>query len=143
MTNLVRTICLVGILLVMFRGQLGEWIDVIPIIDPPQPQIIVGDGLHVLIVEETETRHQLPDSQRAILGSVRLRQWLADHGAQWRVEDQDDPQTYAEQKWRDAMQQPRASVPWLYATNGDKSISEPLPESVERTIEKLRGLIDG
>jgi hypothetical protein len=103
------------------------------VVDPPIPVTT----LHVLVVEEMDDRNKLPASQVGIFSSTELRKWLVENNAQWRMFDDDVDQTFLEQKWKDAMARPRASLPWVTISNGRTGWEGPLPKTVAETISLM------
>jgi len=103
------------------------------VVDPPLPV----NGLHVLIVEEMDDRSTLPASQVSIFSSTVLRKWLTDNNVQWRMFDDDVPQEQLEKTWKDALARPRASLPWILASNGTKGFEGPLPKTDAELITLL------
>lgn len=103
------------------------------VVDPPLPVT----GLHVLIVEQMDMRRDLPASQVSIFTSTELRKWFTENNVQWRMFDDDVDQSQLEQKWKDALARPRASLPWLVASNGKTGFEGPLPSSVTDLIAVL------
>ena len=98
-----------------------------------EPAPFPSSDLAVLVVEETEQRHQLPPSQLNVLTSGILRDYVEESGGEIRVWDQNVDSQYAPEKWREALRKPRDGLPWIYIANGDKGHSGPLPETVEET----------
>lgn len=92
------------------------------------------DGLHVLIVEETG------DRTPAMSTILNANDWqsLVPVG-QWRVFDDDTDLSREQAKWRDAMQRPRTSLPWVIVSNHPKGGYEgPLPNSVEGLTQLVK-----
>ena len=75
--------------------QVGRNLDDAVPPDPAPPTPIVdevpvpGDGFHVLIIEETDERRQLPQSQLAAVTGTAVKRWMKNNGAEWRIWDQD------------------------------------------------------
>jgi hypothetical protein len=112
-----------------------------PVVVDPTPDVLPVSGLHVLIVEEMDSRSTLPASQVSIFTSTELRSWLTTNNAQWRMFDDDVPTDQLEQKWKDALARPRATLPWITLSNGRTGWEGPLPKTVAETItlmEKYR-----
>lgn len=103
----------------------------------PNPAPIPGQGLKVLIVEETSARKDLPPSQLAILTSTKLRGWLKEHNGELKTWDQDVDAKYADESWKSALSMPRESLPWIYISNGKSGFTGPLPKSVDETVALL------
>lgn len=115
----------------------------IPVPNPVDPAPFPSSGLRVLIVEETGDRGKLPASQRTVFTSVKLREWLNANcqkegdDAGWRILDKDADMQFASETWKQAMQLPRQSTPWLIASNGRSGVSCPLPQTVDEVIATL------
>lgn len=103
------------------------------VVDPPLPV----QTLHVLVVEEKDDRAGLPASQVSIFSSTELRKWLTENNAQWRFFDEDVDPRFLEQKWKDAMARPRASLPWTVISDGSKGYEGPLPKTEAEFITLL------
>jgi hypothetical protein len=95
-------------------------------------------GLHVLIVEETEDRRQLPQSQVNIFTSVTLREYLDSKAKAWRIFDQDVDLERESEVWQKAMGRERASVPWIVVSNGRTGHEGPLPKTVAETLTLIK-----
>ena len=103
------------------------------------------DGLRVLIVEEKDDRLDLPSEQRAILTSVKVREWCdencttLDDAPAVRVFDQDENLNAPENAfWHELMMRKRTKLPWIYAVGGKgKQVDQPLPKNVDDTLELL------
>lgn len=102
------------------------------------------DGLRVLIVEEKDDRKDLPSEQRAVLTSVKIREWcdanctkLDGHPAA-RVFDKDEVMDHDNPFWVELMKRERKKLPWIYAIGGNgKQVDQPLPKDVDSTLELL------
>lgn len=105
-------------------------------VPPPSPPIPVT-SLHVLILEETENRNLLPSSQVLIFTSTKIRKWLGDNGAKWRIWDKDVDATREDKVWQDALKIERGDLPWVIVSDGAKGYSGPLPKTVDEMIELL------
>ncbi len=121
----------IACLALIVAGQRGN----LPVIDAKP--LISGDGMHVLIVEETNERNTLPASQVAIFTAAPVRKWLVEHNAQARFFDKDQDVQFEAQNWQDAMKIKRDSLPWLVVSNGKNNFTGPLPKSVDETISLL------
>ena len=115
-------------LLFVFGGKGGA------IFTPPP---IDAEGLHVLIIEETADRNNLPVSQAAVLQSIQLRSYVQEKNGNYRQLDDDSNMELAAQKWKDAMLLPRDSLPWLIVSNKG-GYTGPLPETLEETMAILK-----
>lgn len=97
----------------------------------PTPSVapIALDGLHILIIEESDDRGSLPLPQYSMLMSKEMRAWLTskctpmpDDGSQgWRMYDKDDD---VKKVWADAMKRTRTQIPWLIISNPRKGSYE-------------------
>ena len=113
----------------------------------PNPSPIDVDGLHVLIVEETEDRPELTDSQRDIFTSTELREWLAentvDEGGSpaYRMFDDDMDLEHESEVWQE-LRDEAEGTPWIVAASPEGFMKGPIPAntSVEKIIEQLEEL---
>lgn len=99
---------------------------------PPTPSVapIPEPGLHVLIIEETADRLQLPEGQRDIITATEWRtRWLA-KGGELRMRDPTDDHPNDATKWNKAMDRPRSGLPWVIISNGTTGYEGPLPDSL-------------
>lgn len=106
-------------------------------IPPPDVVPIPVTSLHVMVIEEMDDRHKLPASQVNIFSSTSLRHWLTENNVQWRMFDDDVDQSQLDAKWKAALARPRASVPWVCASNGAKGFEGPLPKTEAELIAIL------
>ena len=106
----------------------------------PKPKTMVADGLHVLIVYETEnlTREKYVGD---IISSPVIRNYITSksgNGNNFRFFDQDTKFTECDGFWCKAMARERKSVPWVLIRN-DKHMHEgPLPKSVDELLKLLK-----
>lgn len=138
---------LIVIALVLFLALSGGNVPTPPP-KPPDPPVVVdekplidGDGLHVLIVEESDpaVRAMLPREQLAVITSSTLKGWFIDHKAEWKVWDQHMDASHGDAKWQAAMKIERASLPWLIVScKGKPNFSGPLPATIEATMAILK-----
>lgn len=121
--------------------------------DPPDPEPDPGPtGLRVLILEETNDRDDLTESQLQILLSSEIRDYLDKKAAkgpegtpEYRIWDDDltaEELQFSSEIWRNAYQQAKelskGERPWLLVTNGEAGVSMPLPKTVEETLAVLK-----
>lgn len=110
----------------------------------PTPVPVVGEGLRVMIVYESN--QALPSAQQAVLGSKTIRDYLnaktvptADGLKRgWYIADKDTDFTKESKYWQDALARPRASIPWIIINNNKTSFEGPLPQNVDDTITLLK-----
>lgn len=113
-------------------------------IPPPDVVPVPTTTLHVLIVEDMDSRGELPASQVSIFTSTDLRKWLTESKAQWRIFDRDVPQEQLADVWKSGLKKVSESglqLPVVLVSNGSKGTIEKLPKSVgELTtlLEKYR-----
>ena len=115
-----------------------KWPNLIDVIDVEDGPPVPGDGLHLLVIYETDDRVSMPAGQRSIIDSVPVRQWLREKGF---VDENHkstarffDPQTelVEEDQWfRDALALKTESLPWMIVSNGKSGFSGPLPKTIE------------
>lgn len=102
-------------------------------IPPPDVVPVPTTTLHVLIVEEMDSRGELPASQVSIFTSTDLRKWLTESKAQWRIFDRDVPQEQLADVWKAGLKKVSESglqLPVVLVSNGSKGTIEKLPKSV-------------
>lgn len=117
--------------------------------DPPTPTPapINADGLHVMIIFETEDKAKLPPGQFDIIYGLEMRTWLkancaadpqtGDQKAYWIV-DKDESLSQLDKKWQDAAKRPRQEIPWLIISNRGKGGYEgPLPADAGAAIKLM------
>lgn len=116
---------------------------------PWAPPPFACEGLHVLIVEQSSVRKDLPAGQKEIITSATFADWLnsncpadATGTKGWRILEPTDGDklTYEDQWLKDAMAVDRASVPWVVASNGHTGFSGPLPLTAAELLDKLKPL---
>lgn len=110
---------------------------------PPAP--IPGDGLRMLIVEETADRGKLPRPQAAILTSTKVREYLkAKHGEFRQLDDDQTPEenAFMSENWRAAYERAKAdskgATPWCIISNGKTGESRALPASEDELLTLLK-----
>ena len=111
----------------------------LPIVDPERPAPIKVEGFHVLMVEETAKRGELPPSQAMIFTAKAVRDFVREKGGDeaLRVLDQNDDMSQDLPLWREAMALPRQSVPWIVISNGRTGYEGPLPPTIDETLTLL------
>lgn len=113
---------------------------------PVNPSPFAGDGLRCLIVYETADLTRMPASQQQILFAKSIRTYLDSKSPlgidgkthDWRIYDQNIDTTADSQTFKDAMNRPRKSVPWIIVGNGKTGFEGPLPATVDDTLTLLR-----
>lgn len=137
MTNrnrLLVTAAIVGVALTTVGGNRG--CDALPPIVKVAP--IPADGLHVLVVEETEDRTKLPPSQIVALTSSVLRDYVAAKQGQFMMADDDSPIEHMDPLWAAALARPRTGLPWIIVSNGTNGAEQLLPQDIDATLELIR-----
>lgn len=87
--------------------------------EPKPPTPIPADGLHALILYETDDRDTYSKGQNDVLNSTKIREYLNKKApGRWRVWDDDIDLTNAAQVWKDVMKQPRSALPWIIVSDG-------------------------
>ena len=113
---------------------------------PVNPSPFVGEGLRCLIVYETADLTRMPAAQQQILFAKSIRTYLDSKSPlgidgkthDWRIYDQNIDTTADSQVFKDAMNRPRKSVPWIIVGNGKTGFEGPLPATVDDTLTLLR-----
>ena len=111
--------------------------------DPDAPPIPLS-GFRVLMIYETADLPMLPESQRQVLYSGQVRQFLGEHCVDedsrpaYRILDDDSQFVDSDSSWASAMKRPRNSLPWLIVSNGKTGYEGPLPGSVGETLQLLQ-----
>ena len=96
------------------------------------------DRLTVVIIEETESRASLPQSQLNAINSKKWREYLSEKNGQWRVIDQ-HANISSEKEWvKEAISLDRESIPWLIVANPSSVSSSKFPEDLEKLMEKIK-----
>ena len=130
---LLAVCCVVGCSIPLPPGPTPD-----PINPTPVVPIVVKPGLRVLIVRETAD--QLPASQSDIFTSAPFRKFIADNKASLKIWDDDvDIANESDQEFVKLLQVPRASLPWIVVAGGSKTVSQPLPKTVEDTEALIAG----
>ena len=110
---------------------------------PPHPPVVVvdpdtspfqADHLTVLVVEDSGRRRDLPASQVDIFTSSKIRKLIADNGGECRFWSVTEDGEFDSPAFRDAVEVPRESVPWIVIANGKRGFSGPLPMNVDGVI---------
>lgn len=110
---------------------------VLPI--PVAPAPIDAPGLHVLIIEESGDRNQLPKDKLSVIQTTLIKQHIAEKGGQYKLYDSSE--TPEAEPWKSAMARPRTELPWLLVSNGSKGGYEgPVPAGgIEGTLKLIGG----
>ena len=96
------------------------------------------DRLTVVIIEETETRDSLPESQLNAINSKKWREYLFKNNGQWRVIDQ-HANIINENKWvKESFSLKRNSIPWLIIADVNRLKSMPMPANIEVFMEEIK-----
>ena len=100
------------------------------------------DGLHVLILYESEDWDSMTPSQVEIIQSARqageLRKWLEANAEDFRVYDDDVDASNAPRWVQDALAIHDGSTPWMLAADSDGGYVGSLPSGVKDVKELLR-----
>lgn len=103
----------------------------------PSSSPIPINGLHVLIIEETGDRGNLPKEQLDILTGTSLSAYVKIHNGKFRQLDLPVLEE-EEQVWKDAAELERDSLPWLIISNHPKGgVSIPFPEDTGKIMTIL------
>lgn len=130
-------------------GAVAYWAFVLADASGPPP--IAGDGLRVLIVEETENRVNLTPDQREIILSRAdggVLSYLDSHcpkgpdgrTPEWRILDKDQDLSADSPYWKEAFARTRSTLPWIVASNGRTGFEGPLDMKPAELLVKLKKL---
>ena len=96
------------------------------------------DRLTVVIIEETESRDSLPQSQLNAINSKKWRDYLFKNNGQWRVIDQ-HANISNENKWvKESFSLKRDSIPWLIIADVNRLRSMPMPANIEVFMQEIK-----
>lgn len=112
----------------------------------PSVAPIQEPGFRVLMVYESADLSQLSESQKSVLYSAKIREYLNAHCSQgadgktpdYRIIDQDTDVSGDSGWWQEAMKRERKSLPWLVISNGKTGFEGPLPKSVDEALVVLK-----
>lgn len=125
----------VAIAFATFGGSLGGCELPLPVVtSAPFP----ADCLSVLIVEETDARKDLPQSQLDAIMSTEWRQYVYSVGGEYRTLDRHTDVSRDAEKWQAAMAVQRDGVPWVVISNGKDGYSGPLPATTAELTQLIR-----
>lgn len=118
----------------------------VPPTPPPGPVPIPGEGLRVLMLYESTDIPKLAESQRSVLFSKKVRDYLNakcppgpdGKTKEWRVWDKDSDATGEAKIWQDALARPAKSMPWVVISNGKTGYEGPMPTTVEGMLALLK-----
>lgn len=114
---------------------------------PSPPSPTPGQGLRVLIIEESQDRQKLPKEQLAIFTNTAIRQYMASHGAKPTAEDKSPALLILDQNadvskypaaYQELFRKPRGSLPYVYIGNGKTGTEGPLPKNPEEALKLLQ-----
>lgn len=115
---------------------------------PPTPPPIAGDGVKVMIVWDRVGYDSLPLSQKTLLSSAPLMEFMNKVTATepsgmkrwWRIWANDEDVTGDLKEWRDAYEGAKKSnkpLPLILISNGKTGTVESLPLNIEKTIDLI------
>lgn len=110
---------------------------------PASTSPFAADGLHVMIVYESEDN--LPPAQQSIIFGKEFRDYLNVNCVvgpdgktkAWQIWDKDVDSASAPKVYRDAFARPRKSIPWIIVGDGKTGYEGALPATVEATIKLI------
>jgi len=130
MKNSLNVICVLLFLIVFFDSEWGF------VVSKKSAPIDVSKYT-VVIIEETEQRSYIPQSQLNAIKSQVWRDYVKSQGGQWRVLDP-HADISKEEKWvKDSFAVSRESLPWLIFASPEKGYSGPVPENLEELLEVI------
>lgn len=135
-------------------------------VDPPAPAPIAGEGLRMLLVEESKLRNTLPKSQQYIYSAKEVRDYLRakcpigsdGKTPEYRIWDiyQTIASSSEDTRWKDAFKRVTTSIsspskvrpnirmftpgklPWVLISNGKTGYEGPLPANVPDMMALLK-----
>lgn len=130
----------VAVLLVSGKIPSLQW-NLFPSVAPIQEP-----GFRVLMVYESADLSQLSESQKSVLYSTKIREYLnakCSKGvdgktSDYRIIDQDTDVSGDSDWWQEVMKRERKSLPWLVISNGKTGFEGPLPKSVDEALAVLK-----
>ena len=132
MKNTLNSICLLIILVIItYKG----W-NIADLFNPPTP--INVDRYTVVIIEETESRQNLPQEQLNAINSQVWKDYIDSQGGQWRVLDPHTDVSKDKEWVKKALGAPRESLPWLIFASPTRGYSGPLPQNLEELLEVIQ-----
>jgi hypothetical protein len=117
-----------------------------PIVDPEEPvdPVIPIGKIQVVIIEDPAERGSLPASQISVMDGQAIRQYAKTHCSDtdgtpdFRVLSLRQDVTAAEDWVVEAFAVARPSVPFIVILTGSKTVSGPLPKTVDETLTLLK-----
>ena len=104
---------------------------------PGTGPIIQGDGLNVLVIEETEDRPSYTPGQLNVLTSTQVRRVVEDLGGEMVVLDVSSDWSKLDPKWTQAATRPREGLPWWIVSSPKGGVEESLPDGVGLALETI------
>ena len=131
MKNYLNIACIVLFLIVLFDLEWG-------FIMTEKSAPIEVSKYTVVIIEETEQRSGIPQSQLNAIKSQIWKDYVKGQGGQWRVLDP-HADISKEDSWvKDSLSLSRESLPWLVFASPESGYSGPLPTTLEEFLEVIK-----
>lgn len=105
---------------------------------------MIGQGLRVLVVEDTSKRHILPYEQRLALSSQEWRSTIDSAGGQMRKVEPGQDLTGLKKEWQDAAKLVAGKrLPWWIVSNSEtkKAISAQFPLTTMDAVRVVEGVL--
>ena len=96
------------------------------------------DKFTVVIIEETEDRHQLPTGQLNAILSKNWKEYVEKEGGQWRVLDQNTDVSNDKDWVKQSLELERGELPWLIISDSDDGYCGIVPGSAEKLLDKIQ-----
>ncbi len=133
---------LIALVCVLLYSQFRGCPSVVPNVDPDDKSV---DGLHVLILEKTEDRSELPQGQLAIFTSSELREWYAKNCATeandnpaYRLLDTEDDLSKDYEVWQFLREKVSMDPPCVLLADGNRGEQFKLPKDPEAMLAALK-----
>lgn len=104
----------------------------------PTPDPHVGPLKVLIVYSDADLSARKYDAGTLeILRGQKFADWLEANQVDCRIWPDTSDTQYAGKFWQDAMLEPRESLPWMLATNGNTGVHGPLPKTVDELTSVL------
>lgn len=101
----------------------------------PGPAPVPSDSFKVAFI--VETADTLPKELTSVIYGGATRGYLDSKAKDWKVFDKDDKPS--DPFWQAVLARPRASTPWVFATNGKATFEGPVTPQTLEALKKVGG----